>query len=258
MLEKFKNYLNNVLTIFLIVAAIGILSWAYLNWQQAISIVNPERVISFSAEGKVVAKPDIAKLSFSVITQKEKAEEAQEENDQKIKTLIEFVKSEGIEDKDIKTINYSLNPQYDYSWCKKDTKDFISCPPKIIGYELQQRVEIKIRNFDKINSLVGQLSLKGANEISDISFEIDDPEDYKNLARVEAFNKIKNRVELFEAKTGVKIGKIISISEGGEYTSLYRSAAKDESLSMSAVPSATIEPGTNEVIVNLTVNYALK
>ncbi len=260
MSEKFKNYLINFLAIFLIVAAIGILSWTYLNWRQAENIVNPERVISFSAQGKVFAKPDIARLTFSVITQKEKAEEAQKENDQKIKTLVDFVKSEGIEDKDIKTINYSLNPQYDYSWCRKDTKDFNSCPPKIIGYQLDQTIEIKIRDFDKINSLVGQLSLKGANEISDISFEIDDQEDYKNLARVEAFNKIKNRVKLFEVETGVKIGKIISISEEGGYVPLYRSAVKEANLSMGAAstPVSAIEPGTNEITVNLIVNYALK
>ena len=248
-----------IANVLIIAAILGILSWSYLNYRQAQNIVNPERVISFSAEGKVFAKPDIARLTFSVITQKEKAEEAQEENDRKIKTLVDFVKSEGIEEKDIKTINYSLNPQYDYSWCKKDTKDFINCPPKIVGYQLEQTIEVKIRNFDKINSLVGQLSSKGANEISNISFEIDEAEDYKNLARIEAFNKIKNRAELFEAKTGVKIGKIINISEGGGYVPLYREYAKEASVQMSgSTPTATIEPGTNEITVNLTVSYALE
>jgi len=79
------------------------------------------------------------------------------------------------------------------------------------------------------------------------------------LARIEAFNKIKNRAELFEAKTGVKIGKIINISEGGGYVPLYREYAKEASVQMSgSTPTATIEPGTNEITVNLTVSYALE
>lgn len=253
------KYLILASTLFAIFLSLGVLSWAYLNYRQAQNIVNPQRIISFSAQGKVYAKPDIIRVSFSVITQSEKAETVQSENDKKAKELIAFVKAEGVSQDDIKTINYSLNPQYDYTWCRKGEKDYRSCPPKIIGYELTQTIEIKIRDFSKINEIIGGLTEKGANQISDINFEIDDVEDYKNQARIEALNKIEKRAKLVSEKTSLKLGKIISVSEN-EIGPIYRTMKANafEAGASEAAPQAQIEPGTNEISVTLTVSYEIK
>ncbi|MGC8880663.1 MAG: SIMPL domain-containing protein [Minisyncoccia bacterium] len=258
--KSFEIILGKTIKFLAIIVALGILSWAYLNYRQAQNIVNPERIITFSAEGKVFAKPDIAKITFSVITQGEKAEIVQSENDQKMAGLIDFIKKEGIKNEDIKTINYSLNPRYDYTWCLKDKSDNRQCPPKIVGYELNQTVEVKIRDFDKINEIIGGLTEKGANQISNISFEVDDIEDYKNLARIEALNKIEKRAKLISQKTSVKLGKIINISESGIYPPVYRVA---KSLEASPLPpeetsSASLEPGLKEINVTLSVSYEIK
>lgn len=254
-----KIYFMKIASFFFIVLAIGILSWAYLNYRQAQNIVNPERIISFSAEGKIFAKPNIAKITFSVITQGEKAEQVQKDNDQKMAELINFIKKEGIKSDDIKTIGYYLNPRYDYDWCKTGKEDRRVCPPKIVDYELNQTIEIKVRDFDKVNIIVGGLSEKGANQISDVSFEIDDLEDYKNLARIEALKKIEKRAKLISEKTSVKLGKIINISETGIYPPLYRTMSKEITSDAGAPqPLATLEPGLEEISVTLTVSYEIR
>lgn len=258
--KSFETILGKTIKFLSIIFALGILSWAYLNYRQAQNISNPERVITFSAEGKVFAKPDIAKISFSVITQGEKAETVQLENDQKMTALIDFIKKEGIKSEDIKTIGYYLNPQYDYSWCLEGKNDHRQCPPKIVGYELNQTVEIKIRDFDKVNKIVGGLSEKGANQITNVSFEIDDIEDYKNLARIEALNKIEKRVKLISQKTSIKLGKIINISESGIYPPVYR-VSQEMAKGLSSpqpAPEAQIEPGLQEITVTLSVSYEIK
>ena len=175
--KNIQNLFFKFLLVFVVVLSLGVLSWGYYNYRQAQNIVNPERIISFTEEGKVIAKPDIAKISFSVITQGIEATAVQSENNQKMQKVIDFVKKQGVADKDIQTTNYSLNPQYDYTWCRKSKDDTRYCSPKIIGYELTQSVEAKIRDFNKINIIIGGLSDAGANQISNISFSLDEPED---------------------------------------------------------------------------------
>ncbi|HZI95736.1 MAG TPA: SIMPL domain-containing protein [Candidatus Paceibacterota bacterium] len=249
---------------FLIVLSISILSWGYHNYRQAQSIVNSDRIISFSAEGKVLAKPDVAKIVFDVINQGEKADIVQKENNEKMQAVIAFVKEQKVSEDDIKTIRYSLSPQYDYDWCREDQMDIYSrsCSPKIVGYQLDQAVEVKIRDFDKINSIVGGLSEKGANKISNVNFEIDDPEAYRNEARIQALNKIEERAQLLSRKTSISLGKIINISEGSSIYPIYRDV-KMEAMSADSSgempsPIAPIESGTEEISITLNVTYELR
>ena len=259
-MNKEIKILIQFVVIFIIVLSLGVLSWGYYNYRQAQNIVNPERVISFTEEGKIIAKPDIAEISFSVVTQGIEAAAVQTENNQKMQKVIDFVKKQGIEEKDIKTINYSLNPQYDYNWCKiSSVKPYPSCPPKIISYELTQGVEVKIRDFDKINVIIGGLSDAGANQISNINFSLDEPEDYKNQARIEALKKIEKRAQLLSKETSLKLGKIVSVSESGIFPSPIYRDLKAAVGSAEEVPSAApIETGTQEITVTLTVSYEIK
>lgn len=259
-----QKQLTTVLTFFLIILSISVLSWGYHNYRQAQNIINPERVISFSAEGKVVAKPDVAKIIISVITQGEKAETVQTENNEKMQEAITFIKEQGVAEDDIKTIRYYLNPQYDYNWCHDGTEAayYRSCPPKIAGYQLDQEVEVKMRDFEKINTIIGGLSDKGVNRISNVSFEIDDPEAYRNEARIQAFNKIEERARLLSQKTSIRLGRIVTISEGQFAYPVYR-AALDIEKEMAGSPedtvsSAPIESGTEEISITLSVIYELR
>src|SRR3989338_3530051 len=70
--------------------------------------------ISFSGEGKVFAVPDIAAVSFSIVTEATTSKVTQDQNSEKSKKVVEFLKNQNIEDKDIKTTGYSIYPQYSY------------------------------------------------------------------------------------------------------------------------------------------------
>ena len=256
--KNIQNLFFKFLLVFVVALSLGVLSWGYYNYRQAQNIVNPERTIAFTEEGKVIAKPDIAKVSFSVITQGTQVTAVQAENNQKMQKVIDFVKKQGVTDKDIQTTNYSLNPQYDYTWCRKSKDDTRYCSPKIIGYELTQSVEAKIRDFNKINIIIGGLSDAGANQISNISFSLDEPEDYKNQSRIEALKKIEKRAQLLSKETSLKLGKIMSVSESGiSPSSIYQNLKASAGLEEVSVP-APIETGTQEITVTLTVSYEIK
>jgi len=257
--KNIQNLFFKIGMIVLIVLCLGILSWAYYHWRLAQNIINKDRTISFSAEGKVVAKPDVALLTASVITQDADANKVQSDNNAKMTAVVDFLKTNGIKEEDIQTSAYSLNPQYDYNWCHKSSKDYTPCPPKIISYTLTQTISIKIRDFTKINTVVGGLTNAGANEISNITFTIDDPENYKNEARIQALNKIKERAQLLSKATNIKIGRILSVTESGytprSYETNFRAALGNAPTA--SVP-APIETGTQDITVTLTVSYEIK
>ena len=258
--EKKQKQLINASIAFLVILSLGVLSWGYYNYHQAQNIINEgEHTISFTAEGKVLAKPDIAKITFYVINQGEKAETVQKENNERMQEAVSFVKNQGVDEDDIRTVRYNLNPEYDYTWCKKPgDKPYPSCPPKIIGYKLDQGIEVKIRDFDKIDTIVGGLSEKGVNQISNVSFVIDDTENYKNEARILALDKVEKRAKLLAQKSSIKLGKIIDISEGQGIYPVFREA-KMEAVGVSSDEiEAPIEPGTQEITVTLTVTYKLR
>jgi len=138
----------------------------------------PAKTINVSAEGKVTVSPDIAKLSFSVVSEGANSKLLAENNNKKMNAAIDFAKSQGIEEKDIKTTEYNLSPRYEYD--EKTKKTFIS------GYTLTQTVLVKVRDLNKVAEVLGGLPALGINQISSISFDIDEPEKYLSEARNQA------------------------------------------------------------------------
>lgn len=211
----------------------------------------PVRNISVSAEGKAIVSPDIAKISFSVVSQGADPKLLAEDNIKKMNAAVDFVKSEGVDEKDIKTTDYNLVPVYQYD--EKTKKTYIT------GYTLTQTVLVKIRDLNKVAEVLGGLPPLGINQIGSVSFDIDDPDQYLSDARNQAFDKAKAKAEEMAQKNGVKLGKIINFYEYAPIP--YYTTAK--TLGIGGGESATpalpqIQPGTQEVTVQVSVVYEIK
>ncbi|TSC97941.1 MAG: hypothetical protein Greene101447_239 [Parcubacteria group bacterium Greene1014_47] len=206
------------------------------------------------AEGKVTVIPDIASLSFSVLTDGgTDLVNLQQENTQKANDAIAFAKDQGIDEKDIKTSAYNIQPRYQYSRCSEG--DGICPPPEIVGYSISQMVELKIRDFEKIGTILAGLVGKGANTVSGLSFGVDDPEMVQNEARAEAIEKAKGKARALARAGGFKLGKLISIEEGGvSPTPFYTLEAQGKE--RSSLP--TIEPGSQDITVDVTLKFEIR
>ncbi len=205
--------------------------------------------------GTVYAKADIANITVGLKTETKKtAAEATNENTEKMNEIINAVKELGIEEKDIKTTDYRLNPVY--NWTEKDGQ-------RLVGYEVSQNVNLKVRELNKISDIISKTTEKGANQIGNISFTIDDEYDLKNEARALAIEKAKEKALLIADQSGMKLGKIKGVHENSyqpmyDYSNirLEKDMASNEALGMGAGPS--IEAGQNEIKVEITLVYAVK
>ncbi|OGY67884.1 MAG: hypothetical protein A3H63_01915 [Candidatus Harrisonbacteria bacterium RIFCSPLOWO2_02_FULL_45_10c] len=213
----------------------------------------PSRTISVSAEGKTIVSPDIASVSFTVVSQGADPEKLAVENTEKMNAAIEYVKSEGVADKDIKTANYDLSPLYEYD--EKRRTSFIT------GYTLTQTVFVKIRDFTKIGKVLGKLPDLGINQISSLTFDIDNPDVYLNEARALAFEKARAKAKTMAKQNRTRLGRVVTFSEGyGGYPRPYLAMSalgKGGAMEDAAMPPQ-IEPGSQEVTVNVTVTYEIR
>lgn len=249
-----------IATFCLVAVFLGSLIW-YNGQKIRLQQAGANKTIAISGEGKVIAKPDIAELNFGVITQNVDSAKAQTDNDAKMKVLVDFLKEQGIEAKDITTTTYNLEPQYNYNYCKLGASDYRSCPPKITGYQLTQRVAVKIRDFSKINIIVGSLGSKGANDISQITFSVDGLSGYQLQAQVAAIEEVMKKKATLEKATGIRIGQVLSISDGSSvpmYNYKTLDAASSQGMGGSSVNESSINPGSQEIISRQTIVFSLE
>lgn len=260
-----KNYVGAALIVSMLVIAGS--AWSYVSSYGKQIDPSSLRTFSVSGEGKVIAVPDVAAFTFSVITEGGKdLNSLQEQNVEKVNHAIAFVKENGVEDKDITTEQYSVEPRYQYFNCGSAyMRGGEPCPPpEIVGYTVRQSVLVKVRDFSKAGEIIAGVVEKGANSVSQLQFTIDDESKVLADARAKAIEEAKEKAKQLASAAGFSVGKLISISEGGSYPFPYRSMQmqmSDEYGMGGAAQEKTapaIEAGSQEVTVSVTLRYEIR
>src|SRR3989344_889349 len=208
---------------------------------------NVPQCINVSGEGRVFLKPDIALVSLGVNTQGMKSQDVVNNNNQIMNAISKAVKDLGVEDKDIQTASYNLSPWYDYTEMGSVFR----------GYQLNQHVSVKIRNFDKISDILDAATSRGATSVGDLQFTVDDPIEADAEARAEAIKNAKQKAATLTNQTGLAIIKLVNISEG--YAPMPQPMYGLGGATMEAKSIAPqIQTGQMEVTSTVTLTYLLK
>ena len=257
--KKIKNYFGIGALFSMVILVISSLLFANIYSKS----IEPSsyRSFSVSGEGKITAIPDVAQFTFSLITEGGKdIASLQQENTQKANRAIALLKNSGVEDKDIKTAGYNLQPRYQYFSCpvSKNSTAKPCPPPEIVSYSISQTVSVKIRNFEKAGEILSGIVQSEVNSVSELSFTIDDETEIENQARQEAIANAINKAESIAQSGNFNLGKILSINENS--SPIFYRAAKSFGMSASedAMISPDIEPGSQEVIIGVTISYEIR
>lgn len=251
--NKIKQYFWIVLTIFVGLLALNLLLFVMPTIKRFGDSLYPVRNLTVSAEGKTIVSPDIATTNFSVVSRGREPRAITEENNRIVSAAIEFVKSLGIEAKDIRTSGYNLSPDYEYDEVRRRSI--------IIGYTLTQTVTVKIRDLAKVAEVIGGLPPLGVNQIGGINFTVDDPDKFLTEARAEAFAKARAKAAEIAKASGVRLGRVVNVSEfgGAPPIPFYGRFAEAGGFGGDkAVPPPTIEPGSEELRVQVSITYSLR
>lgn len=241
-----KNFQNIILVeIFIFIL---ICFWFVYEYSKNI---NPQRTFSVTGEGKEIVIPNIAEVRIGLITEGNDLIKIQEESSKKFNKVIEFLKSKGIDNKDIKTEDYSITPKYKYD--KVTT---------IIGYTISQNLSVKIRDLKKINEILAGVVKNGANNIYGPNFTIDEEKIYLEKAREKAIIEAKEKALKISKLAGFRLGKILTITENIYQPYPVYSFDIGQTIGGAGgerkeiVPQ--IEPGSKEIKLYVTITYEIK
>ncbi|MFA5841452.1 MAG: SIMPL domain-containing protein [Candidatus Paceibacterota bacterium] len=222
--------------------------------------IQPTNVVSVSGDGEVFAVPDIAEISFSAHVEKKTVALAQKEVTDTMNAAIDFVKGAGIADKDIKTTGYNAYPKYETQTSGPCSTQY--CPPRkqvLSGYEVTHSVLVKVRDTDKVSAILDGLGKLKVTDISGPNFSIDDDNALKAEARKKAISDAKTKADVLAKDLGVRLVRIISFSESGNYPIYY---AKTMAFGMGgdaqSAPTPDIPKGENKITSNVTITYEIK
>jgi len=209
--------------------------------------------ISVTGLGQVSARPDMAEINVGVATQATTASAALTANNTAMTTLMATLKSGGVEEKDILTSNFSVNPEY-----RQDNAEAASGrPPRISGYRVDNSVQIKVRNLATLGTLLDAVVRSGANNINGVSFTIAKPEPLLDKARAIAVTDARRRADLYALAAGVKVGKVLYITESSAATPRPMPMARMESAYASA-SSVPIGTGEQQLEATIGVVYTIE
>ena len=246
--QSLKKILSWILIVFLGIAILSLLAFtkAAINWSNSLL---PARTIIVSGEGESEIKPDIANISFAVVSEGSDIVSLQNENNGKINNAIKFLKDEAVNDKDIKTSDYNLSPRYRYE--PKTGKSYID------GYQLIQTISVKVRNLDQVSTILGRLPSIGINQINGPNFLVDDIEKYLDQARAEAFQNAFLKARQLAILSGVSLGRVITFNESrNQPPIIFARSMEAKGGGDPVLPE--IEPGTEEVKVIVNVTYEIR
>jgi len=202
--------------------------------------------------GTATVVPDIAKVSLGIEAQGQNLKQVQDDVNKKSKSLTDSLKKLGIDEKDIKTTNYSVSPEYDYQ----------TTPYRINGYRVSTNYEVKITDFEVVNDVLVAATSAEANVIGNISFEVNENTKAKltQNAREEAVKLAKEKAEGLAKAAGITLGKIINVTESTGYDYPGPITYRNE-MSLSGTDSpviANVTPGETEISVTVSLSYEIR
>jgi uncharacterized protein YggE len=211
------------------------------------------RGITVAGEGRVSVKPDVAMITLGVSTLRPTVAEARDVAATAMDAMIASMRDNGVDESDIQTQGLSIYPEYRYGNNGEQT---------LTGFRVGNTVIAKLRDVDRTGEVVDDAVTAGGNEttIHGIAFTIDDPESLREQARQAAVADAKRRAETLAGAGGVSVGAPISINEGGvaEPPILYERGFAADTAAAQPAPETPIQAGEVDVVVNVTVTWAIE
>lgn len=217
---------------------------------QTISVAQPlsGTRLDISATGEVTRVPDVAIISAGVATQAATATDALAQNSTRMERVRAALKRAGIADRDIQTASINLSPQYKYA----DNQ-----PPLLTGYQASNQLTVKFRDIRSSGRILDALVSEGSNQINGPNLTIDKPEAALDEARAKAIAVGKARADLYARSLGLRVARVISVSESSGYSS-----PPPMPMVMRAMDSAqaktSIDPGEQQLQVTVAMSFELQ
>lgn len=197
------------------------------------------RSIRAVGEGVVAIVPDQAQVDFTVVTNAGNAQEASTQNATLLAAVLARLRQALGANADIKTIDYSLTPNYNYP---RDGSQ-----PLLMGYSATNTLEVTSSDLANIGAVIDAGIQAGANRVQSLRFGLKDEQAARGQALKLAAQRARAQVDAIASGLGVRIGAMVSAVEG---VSVQPMAGSNSAVAVAATP---VVPGTLSVRATVTL-----
>lgn len=208
--------------------------------------------IYVSATGEIEAEPDYAVVSLGVNTTEETSAKARNVNATTLAKVTAALKKQGVAEKDIKNEYVNMYTEYDYTSGKQT----------ISGYTVSNSLSIYIRNLDKLGETVNAALEAGANNLSNVYYEVNNRDAYYAKAVKKAMDSARKKADIIAKEAGLTLGAVTSVNESGydypSYGGGYAVMAEDANAKAVSDIGNTLKPSPVSISVSLNVSFTVK
>jgi len=210
-------------------------------------------ILTVHASATTRAAPDLAIVTLGVMARGDTARAAQAAQSTRMSAVMEAARAAGVEERDVQTVGFSLEPQYAYPR---------NAAPRVTGYVSRNIVAVRVTDLSKVSGLIDATVAEGANELQGIQFTFQDEEASRNAARAQALQAARARADAYAEAGEMRVARVLSITEPGGIvppvdTRRYDFAARAP-VTEQAAAGAQIAPGELDAQSSVTVVFELR
>jgi len=209
----------------------------------------PIYTVTITGEGVVSAVPNQVDIFMTIeASSTTNQKDALRDQATKVKQVIDFLRKEGVADKNITTQSYQFGPQYEY--------DRQTSKRKLVGYKATQRLKIRVPRVFGGSIIDGISKLVFINQVR---FVLSNRKELLEVAVNSAIADAKAKAQRRASTLGIKLGAILGYREGTSRSPQLR--FKGRALAMSADVVEDVAPslpaGEAEIRSFVSVTYEL-
>lgn len=253
-----------MLALFLLVLTVSaVKSYHYIG-----TGVTPTNTIQVTGEGKVVAVPDTATFTVTVEDTAADVQTAQTKATDQGNAIVAYLKSQGVDDTDVQTTDYEIQPQYSYSQAAcpsplpTDSAIPVYCPPgkqTLTGYQVSETLSVKLTDTSKAGTILAGVGSQGASQVSGLSFTVSDQDTLMEQAQQKAIAEAQGKADALAKSLGVQIVSVVGFNEDSGGSAPYPVAyAMNASAGAKEAIAPSIQTGQNTITDDVTITYEIQ
>lgn len=252
-----------MLALFLLVLTVSaVKSYRYIG-----TGISPTDTIQVEGEGQVVAVPDTATFSVTVDDTAADVQTAQTKATNQGNAIVKYLEAQGIDQTDIQTTDYEIQPQYSYSQAACPAIATVGggtvyCPPgkqTLTGYDVSETLSVKVTDTSKAGTILAGVGSQGASSVSGLTFTVSNQDTLMEQAQQKAITEAQGKAQALAKSLGVQIVGVVGFTENNGTQGVYPMAfATNASAGAASAPAPQIQTGQNTIKDDVTVTYEIQ
>jgi uncharacterized protein len=206
----------------------------------------PVSSIRVTGDARVTAKPDRVQIDIGVTTRAPLSQDAAAQNARQVDSVLAAVRKAAGPTAVLKTISYSLNPNYQYHPNGGE--------PTLEGYTAVNVVQVTLDELGKIGAVIDAATQSGANHVQGIQFTLRDQDAVRAEALREAALRARAEADVLAAALGLKVLRVLTVEEQSPRVVPVRVYGGSPRAMATAAPATPVEAGTLDVTADVTLS----